>query len=114
MLAHFQLSSSIPAITPVALTVIAAADGASDAAAAPAGRLVIRQKAVIPSVGVLQTPPALVQEAAPILFLSPKVRAKLNCFQLEFVALLWLSSEYEGIVNRRELYNTRTLNGVCT
>ena len=64
----------------VALTVIAAADGASDAAAAPAGRLVIRQKAVIPGVGVLQTPPALVQEAGAYIIPFTKGQGQVKLF----------------------------------
>ncbi|KJA28438.1 hypothetical protein HYPSUDRAFT_51246 [Hypholoma sublateritium FD-334 SS-4] len=71
----FSVVEFDPRDNSVALTVIAAADGASDAAAAPAGRLVIRQKATIPGVGVLQAPPALVQEAGAYVIPFVKGRA---------------------------------------
>ncbi len=76
----FSVVEFNPRDNSVALTVIAAADGASDAAAAPAGRLVIRQKAVIPSVGVLQTPPALVQEAGAYIIPFTKGQGQVKLF----------------------------------
>ncbi|KAH9486468.1 hypothetical protein JR316_0000533 [Psilocybe cubensis] len=76
----FSVVEFDPLSKAVTLAVTAAPDGAVEAATATQGRLTIQQKAILPGVGILKTPPALQEDAGAFVIPFTNGQAQVNLF----------------------------------